>query len=150
MMNTIITNETKTGIAIELISHYIAADYQINVESNIINFHINRYSEPLSQLLTVSDYSHAIFITAFNPRSHKLSITENLARNVQLRLKLNHTCPKVIAGRSADSSGVWPVEDSFLALGLDVETGKILAREFGQNAIIWIKKDAIPRLVLLH
>lgn len=57
---------------------------------------------------------------------------------------------RIIEGEGLDSSGKWPAEKSFLALGLDLETSSALGREFGQNAIVWAGVDAIPRLILLR
>ena len=56
----------------------------------------------------------------------------------------------VIPPAQAALAEKWPAEPSFLALGIDLVTAKILGRHFDQNALVWINDDAIPRLVLLR
>jgi hypothetical protein len=46
-------------------------------------------------------------------------------------------------------TGRWPDEHGYLVLGRTMRTVKALGVTFGQNAGLWMGKDAVPKLVLL-
>jgi hypothetical protein len=45
-------------------------------------------------------------------------------------------------------TGRWPDEHGYLVLGRTMRTVKALGVTFGQNAGLWMGKDAVPKLVL--
>ena len=137
-------------IPTELIGHYLFANYQVMTDSDIITLSINQPSKSLSQLFTTSRYQCVVFITAFNPLSQQKNLTENLINNERLQLALKQYTPQIIESRSTDPSEQWTTEESFLALGINLETSKKLGAQFNQNAIVWIGIDATPRLILLR
>jgi hypothetical protein len=140
----------KSEISPNLIANYKAADYQAIVDTDAITLHIDQYSASLHQLLIKSDHQCAVFITAFNPLSQSQRTQKNLTRNAQLHKALTQYTNLAFEGISTDPSKLWPAEQSFLALGIDLKTAKTLGKKFGQNAIVWIDADAIPRLILLR
>lgn len=146
----------QSEISRDLIAAYRATEYQVTVgtgfDSGAIILRIDEYSGPLSRLLTALSHRCATFITACNPFSMLQSHEKNLAACAHLRDRLEHLVQtgRIFEGASHDPSGAWPVEKSFLVLGLDLETSQALGKEFGQNAIVWADSDAIPRLVLLQ
>jgi uncharacterized protein DUF3293 len=141
---------THSEISPGLIASYKAANYQVIVDTDVITLHIDQYSSSLHQLLNKSDHQCAVFITAFNPLSQPQSPSKNLTRNTQLRKALTQYTHLVFEGASTDPSKLWPAEQSFLAFGIDLKTAMTLGKQFGQNAIVWIDTDAIPRLILLR
>ena len=158
---------TRSVIPAKLISAYLATDYCVTPVSSASRdgektasgldhafvLHVDEYSEALSRLFVVSGCQCAAFITACNPWSMPHSLEENLAACARLRDELiRHSLQpeQIINGEGRDPTGAWPGEKSFLALGLDLETSMLLGREFGQNAVVWAGKDAIPRLILLR
>ena len=147
---------SQAKISQDLIAAYRAAEYQVTVgaglDSSALILRIDEYSEPLSRLFTVSGDRCAAFITACNPFSMLQSHEENLVACARLRVRLERLTRAgwIFEGEGYSSSGAWPAEKSFLALGLDLETSQALGREFGQNAIVWTDSDAIPRLILLR
>ena len=146
----------QSEISPDLIAAYRATEYQVTVgagfDSGAFILRIDEYSEPLLRLFAVWGHRCAAFITACNPFSMLQSHEKNLAACAHLRDRLEHLAQTgwIFEGESHDPSGAWPVEKSFLVLGLDLETSQALGKEFGQNAIVWIDSDAIPRLVLLQ
>ena len=151
----------RSEVSDDLIAAYRSTAYRIESGTEpgcgVIILRVDQRSEPLSRLFAASGHQCAAFITACNPFSTPQSHEENLAACARLRDKLDrqlHDHPgkagQIIEGTGCDSSGAWPAEKSFLALGLDLETSQALGREFGQNAIVWAGADAIPRLVLLR
>lgn len=140
----------KSKIPTGLIGHYLSANYQVMFGSDIITLSINQPSKSLSQLFTTSGHQCAVFITAFNPFSQQKELNENLINNEHLQLTLKQHTHSVFEGISTDPSEQWTAEESFLALGINLEISKELGTQFNQNAIVWIGPDTTPRLILLR
>lgn len=140
----------KSKIPAELINHYLSANYQVMIGSDITTLSINQPSKPLSQLFTTSGHQCAVFITAFNPLSQQKDLNENSINNKRLKLTLKQHAQQVFEGICTDPSGQWTTEESFLALGINLETSKMLGTKFNQNAVVWIGSDATPHLILLR
>lgn len=137
-------------IAKNLIASYLCTNYQIGADPDSISLRIDQYSEPLAKLLISSEQSCAAIISAFNPRSLRLSNTKNLAAHESLRNFLIHHSYPIIESLNRDPAGLWPAEKSFFVPGLDLNTAQTLGQQYDQNAIVWIGSDAIPRLILLR
>ncbi|SEK67017.1 DUF3293 domain-containing protein [Nitrosovibrio tenuis] len=143
----------RSHIPAEVIAAYRSARYQAGSGPDAMILRVDQYSEPLSQLFATSGHRCAAFITACNPFGVRQSPEANRAACVRLRKRLAQYVPqlaRIIEGVGLDSAGDWPGEESFLILGLDLETSRALGRDFHQNAIVWVDKDAIPRLILLR
>ncbi len=97
-----------------------------------------------------SGQSCAAIISADNPYSRQLSNEENLIAHESLRNFLRQHPYPMIESLNIDPTNLWPAEESFFVLGLDLNTAKSLGQQFNQNAIVWIGSDAIPRLILLR
>ncbi|WP_304052992.1 DUF3293 domain-containing protein [Nitrosomonas communis] len=140
----------QSTIPTKLIQNYIAAHYQATIDSNTLTLHIGRHCEPLSKLMKKSGAQCALYITACNPHSQIQLPEINYAANHRLRNHLSRYSNHIFTGTSLDQATKWPAEPSFLALGIDSATSKTLGKQFGQNAIVWVNKDAIPKLILLR
>jgi hypothetical protein len=90
------------------------------------------------------------FITAVNPFSKTLPDDTNAKRQALLVEELKQRNLVFIGGIGLHSSGKWPGEPSFLALGLDLHSAKMLGAKFEQNAVVWIGNNAVPQLILLR
>ena len=151
---------TRPEISAELVAAYRATEYRVRPAAgsgtgSVCPFvlRVDRYSAPLSQLFSASGHRCAAFITACNPFSLPRSLEANHAACGRLRDALIAYVPhpgQIIEGEGSGPSGGWPGEESFLALGLDLETSQALGRKFEQNAIVWAGPDAVPRLILLR
>jgi hypothetical protein len=139
-----------SAIPADLIASYRAADYQAGAGSATVVLRIDQYSESLSQLLAASGQQSAAFITAYNPCNQSCSFEANQAAQARLRNELSRHASQIIEGMGSDLSGAWPPEQSLLALGVDLATAQALGRQFGQNAVVWVGPNAIPRLILLR
>jgi hypothetical protein len=89
-------------------------------------------------------------LTAWKPASEAMGHDENLAAQRRLAARLAGAGVEWVEALGADPLGHWPAEPSVLALGLDHGSALSLAREFGQNALLWAGVDATPRLLLLR
>lgn len=77
---------------------------------------------------------HWAFITAWNPLSVELSADENQKRNQKLFSQITNYM--VLTGRGQDPNGIWPAEESFLILGINLMDSISLGRRYGQRAIV--------------
>jgi hypothetical protein len=48
-----------------------------------------------------------------------------------------------------DPTGYWPDEHGFLVMGWSLRAIKALGHTLRQNAVLWVGKDAVPKLLLL-
>ncbi|HET7060791.1 MAG TPA: DUF3293 domain-containing protein [Nitrosospira sp.] len=143
----------ESKIPADVIDAYRSAHYQAGIGRNSVTLRVDHYSESLSRLFSASDHRGAAFITACNPGGVRQRPQENRAACERLRERLNQYVSgpdDIIEGMGLDPSGDWPGEESFLALGLDLEVSRTLGAEFQQNAVLWANADAIPRLILLR
>jgi hypothetical protein len=129
----------------ELISAYQAAEYYV-LSDPPFAMKVGEYSPGFAGLRAEAGAKCAIFITASNPFSIPHSDEFNNAANAVLQAILGGgTYPGV--GRSA--AGNWPEEKSYLWFGhKSAETGYALARQFGQNAFLWIDESCTPMLLI--
>ncbi len=108
------------------------------------------HSAPLAEMHAACQASSSAFITACNPHSVLLSEVENAQAQTALAHELAQAGLACLPGIGADPTGDWPVEPSFLVLGITQDAAEALARRFNQNAILWSGPDAVPQLVLLR
>ncbi|MDV6340275.1 DUF3293 domain-containing protein [Nitrosomonas sp. Is24] len=149
-MNISRKNPISSTISGSLIANYTHADYRIGTATECITLKIDQYSEPLAQFLATSNQSCAAIISAYNPCSQLVSNEENVAAHESLRhFLVCHAYPSIESVHT-DPAGVWPAEKSFFIPGIDIHSAKSLGQQFNQNAIVWIERDAIPRLHLLR
>ena len=126
---------------------YRAAEYHV-LSTHPFVMKVGEYSSGFARLQTVTGAECAIFITASNPFSVPQSEKSNDAANKELRKSLGGGTYQGV-GRSA--AGDWPEEKSFLAFGYEYpDTGYELARQFGQNAFLWIDERCTPLLLICN
>jgi hypothetical protein len=89
------------------------------------------------------------FLTAWNPGSRVLSPAENAARQADLLAAVQRLGCLALPGVGEHPEGRWR-EESVLVPGLSRDDAESLGRRFGQNAIVWADRDAVPRLVSLR
>lgn len=131
----------------ELIKAYEQTDYVVEDDPPLV-MHIGEQNDGLRILFASFNVESAAFITAWNPRSQKLSLDENYDRQAKLldeieKLRLNY-----FVGRGEHPSEGW-VEDSYLVLGINQDQAEALAREFEQHAYVWLPVSGVPELRLL-
>lgn len=126
---------------------YRRAVYRLELGSGPLHIGIGVYSEPLALLLQAQGVRTAAFLTACNPGSREIDPADNQAAQAALleaAARLGHS---TLPGVAVDPDGAWPDEESVLILGIDAATATMLARRFGQNALVWINASATPELV---
>lgn len=87
-------------------------------------------------------------LTAFNPQARQQEIAANRASQELLRRDLTAAGHVLLPGRNVDPAGQWPVEDSFLVPGINLQAARSFAARYGQLAFLWMDTSgATLRLV---
>jgi hypothetical protein len=125
-----------------------ATHYRVSDDPHDFVIRIGQPSKQVQALLWDYSLPSAIFITAYNPQSQRRSPAENLAAQARLRQRLEDLhVTAVLEGAGMDPTGAWPAEPSFLALGLSLDEGIQLSKEFGQKAFVYVGAGKVPELV---
>ena len=128
----------------ELEKHYLATTYSIFIENEQYDINIDQLLPKFIEKLVHKEKTAAI-LTAWNPRSQQLPLSENHSRNNQLSSKLvEHKVYKCM-GQGDDSS--WPAEESFFILGINITEVEKLAIEFEQYAYVWCDNSNAASLI---
>jgi hypothetical protein len=141
---------TDSAISSEKIAAYQTTHYRVGDEPEAFTLRIDIKSDSLQRLYETTGQSCGLFVTAFNPFGRSQSAEANEAADSKLRDCVRALGPHVINGAGADPTGAWPEEKSFFALGIDEGTARQIGSRFGQDAVVWVGPDAIPRLLLLR
>lgn len=137
-------------IPAEKIEAYLNTEYRFGDGLDAVTLRIDRRSGELARLYATSGTACGVFATAFNPFGRVQSIEDNEAAHERLGTDLRALSARVIEGAGADPSGAWPEEKSFFALGVDLEAARNLGTRYGQDAIVWVGADTVPKLILLR
>ncbi len=141
----------QSEISADLIAAYRATHYRVGQGADAFTLRIDTYAGALSRLYASSGCTCGVFITAYNPfGKDQKSPESNESAHTRLREELKVLPPgRVIEGAGADPSGTRS-EESFFALGLDLDAARDLGTRYKQDAIVWVGEDAVPRLILLR
>jgi len=130
----------------DLLQAYRDAIYRVDGK---FDFKIDEYSAELENLHQSRGATHSHFITAFNPASQRRPAEENAWRHQELGTKLDELSCERLPAAGLDPEGHWPPEPGYLVFNLDAETALQLGAAYGQNAVVAIGRDAVPRLALI-
>jgi hypothetical protein len=150
MGKTHVQPNNPTALDPELVAAYRAAEYHVTGAVPQFAMRVDEPSPSLAALHAPRGATCSALLTAWNPAGEARGRDDNLAAQRRLVARLAAAGVKWVEALGADPLGHWPAEPSVLALGLDHEPALSLAREFGQNALLWAGVDATPRLLLLR
>ena len=139
----------ESAIPPETLLAYRETDFIVYDEQTLI-LHVDEYSTGLNKLYETHKTTTCTFITAYNPYSQVLKESVNIARNKDLAAELDDKALKYLLAEGIHHSGDWPVEASYLVLGLSLKESCELGKKYEQNAIVWCDSDCLPKLVLLR
>ncbi len=132
-----------------LIDAYAVTRYCFNAVGGEVTLRIGMRSEPLAALHAAHGVSCSAYLTAWNPFSEALAPEINEARQREMESLVAARGHPMIRGEGRSPDGQWR-ESSVLVLGIAEPEACALGRQFGQNAIVVIGADALPRLQLLR
>jgi hypothetical protein len=121
----------------ELEAAYRWTIYRVSYGGDTIDVRIGERNPTLDRVLDQEGWDDWAIITAFNPRSVRLPIDENIERDGQLRNELVLRGLTFCRCEAIDPEREWPAEHGFLVSGLNVETAAEIARRYDQNAIVF-------------
>lgn len=125
---------------------YRAAHYVVQAEPAFV-LRVDHRSAALQALQRRYGVARSAFLTACNPRSQRFSAAANLRLRRQLEALVQRRGYVSLAGYGTDPAGRWGVEESLLIVGISTAEALGLARRFGQNALLVMAADAVPRLL---
>ena len=131
-----------------LLEHYKNTDYWFVVNGQKITLSVGSTNSDFDLLCRDDNCKTGAFITAFNPHSSLLSISENRDRNQLLEADISNLKGiRYFYGAGEDRDNQWPAEESFMVLGLSQQTVIDLARRYQQNAFLWIEHQQAAVLI---
>lgn len=140
------------SISADTLKAYLETDYRVAATpvTPDLTLRVGERCEILGRLVMPSQPMQAVFITACNPLGIAVPEAENQAAQSKLASLLAGLASSVHVGEGQGRDAAWPAEPSYLAVGLDFDAACELARQFRQNAIIWVGADLTPNLVVLR
>lgn len=131
--------------AVELATAYAAAIYAVALDGDTLPL---RVGEPAADLEAYWPAHRYTFITAWNPASQPRCDTLNQAADLLLVAQIDATGAARQAAWAEDPAGDWR-EPGWLLADLDATTTDLLAREFGQAAVLAWQRGEPVRLRML-
>jgi Protein of unknown function (DUF3293) len=134
----------------DLIAAYHATHYRVTDTECPFVLRIGVHSAELEALHARHGVACSAFLTAWNPRSRRATLEDNLEAQGRMTAELTHAGYALVAGVGEDPVGAWPGEPSVLMLGVPRAHAEAIGRRYAQNAVVWVGEDAVPELVLLR
>lgn len=133
-------------IAADLLAAYTRTDFLVFDAEGAWCLNVGLASSRADALMADCGAYSAAFITAFNPRSEILPPTENARRHAALLAAIERGTWRWLEGEGRDPTGDWAPEPSCLILGITLQDALDLARQFDQNAIVFLERGKAPWL----
>lgn len=131
----------------ELENAYLDTTYQVSIDGLLFDINIGKkLPDKIEQILFKEKF--AVILTACNPRSEQLSLSENKARHNKLVSQLKNKKLFKAVGRGNNSN--WPEEQSVLILAMQQQEAMVLALEFEQYAFVYCESKKLPQLVFTN
>lgn len=133
---------------LELERAYRDTVYSVFVDGHRYDIKIDQVDSGISgALLALTKSQSGVIMTAWNPRSQRLSDIENKKRNTELAeyLTRHHFAFNSALGEGLHSS--WQAEESFFIPDMNKETAEFLAEKFQQYAYVWLDEKQPVSLI---
>ena len=128
-----------------LLQAYLETDYIVSDDPPML-LRVNEHNPDAQILLASFGVTSGAFITAWNPGSTILPDDENDDRQSLLLDEIEARRLNYLIGYGEKPD--WR-EYSYFILGIEREDASLLARQFQQNAYVWVGEKGIPELVTL-
>jgi hypothetical protein len=142
-----------SNISPEQLDAYKQTHYLVHDDCGVggsITLMIGVHCEALANLHKKCGVDCSAFITACNPMSRALTDDVNAKRQRELISSLKSRSLRWVEGMGQHPTNGWPGEPSVLVLGLSLESAKVLAQDYEQNAFVWAGSNATPQLILMR
>lgn len=132
----------------ELLSAYTDTAYRVYDGNHVETLQIGKPSDFMVARMRQLEVTTACLITAWNPYSEPAGETDNRARNAALETEIRNAGFFLLPGKGENTRGEWPGEESFLAFGPTRAQATRWCRQYRQHAVVWVRSDGIPLLLL--
>jgi hypothetical protein len=131
----------------ELGAAYRATTYRVFLPGGGCDLRPGMASETLRCWLETAGVIRFAILTAHNPGSLPVAAEENALRQAELECALLELGYEPYAGENVADGDTWPDEESCFLPGMSVAEAQVLARRYGQIAIVCGGADGVPELV---
>lgn len=130
----------------ELAAAYAATTYRLLLPEGVLDLRLEQPSPRLREWLAGQGGGEFVIITADNPASQRLTADENSLRQAQLAASLQQAGYRCQPAANIPD-GDWPTEQGFLVLAMPIAEVLLLARKFGQLAVVHGNAGGVPQLL---
>jgi hypothetical protein len=124
-----------------------AAIYRFPSHAAELLLQVDKSNPALGTLLLQHSATCVAVLTAFNPHGQLQDDELNRLAQEQMRRDLTDAGYQILPGQNEDAYGQWPIEESFLVLGIPLDSAHLLAEHYDQAAFLWADAtDATPRM----
>lgn len=131
-----------------LIAAYRCTTYWVELPAGNVPIRIDQPTPRLDDWLRALGTDCWAYLTAFNPQSRMLAVSENTARQAELERELSSLGWIYCRGCGIGDDGQWPAEPSCCVAGLDVTPAIALGKRFEQAAVVVGRIHEAAQLVL--
>ena len=131
----------------ELRAAYIATDYRLFDGETWLSARLGQPAPAVDRLLARLNARSGTFVTAWNPRSRPLSPAGNATAAAALTAEIEARGLRALPHKGVGDDPAWPAEEGWFVLDLDQAAARALGRAHDQNAVVWIERGAVPRLI---
>ena len=126
---------------------YRATTYRVFLPGGGCDLRLGMASETLRCWLETAGVIRFAILTAHNPGSLPVAAEENALRQAELECALLELGYEPYAGENVADDDSWPDEESCFVPGISGAEAQVLARRYGQIAIVCGGADGVPELV---
>jgi hypothetical protein len=142
--------ERKTDLSRTLVNSYRVANYRVVTgQYSFFMLNIKKKSADLEALMKKHNLFTAAYVTGYNSHGKQTAPHINMKAQKHLMGDVRRTGLPFLEGFGEDPTGKWKKEPSVLILGISLEDAEDLGRKYGQNAIVWMDDEYVPKLVFL-
>ena len=142
-----VANENLTTARESLETAYRRTTYRVSTANGSLDIRIGVRNTALDRILDEHRVGEWIFVTASNPGSRARPDDENARHNAGLEQILGDTGWQYLHASGVPDEPGWQPECSFFVFGMTKPDAIVIAKRWGQRAIVWGARDSVPELV---
>jgi len=132
----------------ELVQAYKRTKFIVDFPNGQAIIRDGECSDVVDNILSECAASAGTFITAHNPRSQRLSDSDNCNRHHSLVADIEDRGFRYFTGRGIGTDEGWPAEESLFVVGTTRDQATALGAKYGQFAIVWVEIGRAAEIVL--
>jgi hypothetical protein len=123
--------------------------YRVRSPAGAFVLKVGRRSAVLALRARQLNEPGSVLVTAWNPAGRRRSLAANRAAERRLLQRLRAWGLKFWMAVAQDPKALWPDEHGLLIFGVPQRLAAELGRALGQQAVLFVGADSVPRLVWL-